>query len=104
MRIMKKTDMTIPDNQRIDEEKYKSLLQYIRLNVTEKYDFPQEIVQVDGVTVETLGNFSASTGKPKSKKTFNVSAIVASALSGKEVLKYKAELPPCKNRVLYIDT
>ena len=104
MRIMKKTDMTLPDNHRIDEEKCKSLLQYIRLNVTEKYDFPQEIVQVDGVTVATLGNFSASTGKPKSKKTFNVSAIVASALSGKEVLKYKAELPPCKNRVLYIDT
>ena len=76
MRIMKKTDMTLPDNHRIDEEKYKSLLQYIRLNVTEKYDFPQEIVQVDGVTVATLGNFSASTGKPKSKKTFNVSAIV----------------------------
>ena len=101
---MKKTDMTLPDNHRIDEEKCKSLLQYIRLNVTEKYDFPQEIVQVDGVTVATLGNFSASTGKPKSKKTFNVSAIVASALSGKEVLKYKAELPPCKNRVLYIDT
>ena len=72
--------MTLPDNHRIDEEKCKSLLQYIRLNVTEKYDFPQEIVQVDGVTVATLGNFSASTGKPKSKKTFNVSAIVASAV------------------------
>lgn len=99
-----KADMTIHDNHRIDEEKYRSLLKYIRLNVTEKYDFPQEIVQIDGVTIATLGNFSASTGKPKSKKTFNVSAIVASALSGKEVLKYKADLPPCKNRVLYIDT
>ena len=99
-----KTDMALPDNHRIDEEKYRSLLKYIRLSVTEKYDFPQEIVQIDGVTIATLGNFSASTGKPKSKKTFNVSAIVASALSGKEVLKYKAELPPCKNRVLYIDT
>ncbi len=99
-----KTGITFPDNHRIDEEKYKSLLKYIRLNVTEKYDFPQEIVQIDGVTIATLGNFSASTGKPKSKKTFNVSAIVASALSGKEVLKYKADLPSCKNRVLYIDT
>ena len=38
-----------------------------------------------GITIATLGNFSASTGKPKSKKTFNVSAIVASALSGKEL-------------------
>lgn len=60
--------MTIHDNHRIDEEKYRSLLKYIRLNVTEKYDFPQEIVQIDGVTIATLGNFSASTGKPKSKR------------------------------------
>lgn len=99
-----KDESIIPNNLRIDEEKYKSILKYIRLNVTEKYEFPQEIVRVDGVTIATLGNFSASTGKPKSKKTFNVSAIVASALSGKEVLKYKAELPACKNRILYIDT
>lgn len=99
-----RSNFMFPDTHRIDEAKYKSLLKYIRLNVTEQYDFPQEIVQIDGVTIATLGNFSASTGKPKSKKTFNVSAIVASALSGREVLKYKADLPPCKNRILYIDT
>ncbi len=92
------SDMAMPNNLKIDEEKYKSILKYIKLNVTDKYDFPQEIVQIDGITIATLGNFSASTGKPKSKKTFNVSAIVASALSGKEVLKYKANLPACKNR------
>ena len=98
------SDMAMPNNLKIDEEKYKSILKYIKLNVTDKYDFPQEIVQIDGITIATLGNFSASTGKPKSKKTFNVSAIVASALSGKEVLKYKANLPACKNKILYIDT
>ena len=59
---------------------------------------------MDGITIATLGNFSASTGKPKSKKTFNVSAIVASALSGKEVLRYKATLPKEKHKVLYVDT
>lgn len=63
--------MIQPNNYRIDEAKYKSLLKYIRLSVTEKYEFPQEIVQIDGVTIATIGNFSASTGKPKSKKTFN---------------------------------
>lgn len=57
---------------------------------------------MDGITIATLGNFSASTGKPKSKKTFNVSAIVASALSGKEVLRYKATLPNEKHKVLYV--
>lgn len=97
-------DMIHPNNYHIDEEKYKSILKHIRLRVTEKYEFPQEIVQIDGVTIATIGNFSASTGKPKSKKTFNVSAIVASALSGKEVLKYRAKLPSCKKKILYVDT
>lgn len=92
------------NKQRIDKLKYESLLKHIRLNVTEKYKFPPEIVQVHGTTIATVGNFSASTGKPKSKKTFNVSAIVAAALSGKVVLRYKAELPPDKQRILYIDT
>lgn len=63
-----RSNFMFPDTHRIDEAKYKSLLKYIRLNVTEQYDFPQEIVQIDGVTIATLGNFSASTGKPKSKK------------------------------------
>ena len=92
------------NKQRIDKTRYEALLKHFRLNITEKYVFPPEIVQVHGTTIATVGNFSASTGKPKSKKTFNVSAIVAAALSGKEVLRYKAELPPDKQRILYIDT
>ena len=92
------------DNRRIDKVRYDSLRKHFELLVTEKYEFPPEIVKVDGTTIAIIGNFSASTGKPKSKKTFNVSAIVASALSGKEVLRYTAKLPPNKRRVLYIDT
>lgn len=92
------------NNKRIDKVRYDSLLKHFKLSVTEKYEFPPEIVKVDGTTIATIGNFSASTGKPKSKKTFNVSAIVAAALSGKEVLRYVAKLPPNKCRVLYIDT
>ena len=53
--------MIQPNNYRIDEAKYKSLLKYIRLSVTEKYEFPQEIVQIDGVTIATIGNFSFKT-------------------------------------------
>ena len=40
----------------------------------------------------------------KQKKTFNVSAMVAAALSGKEVLNYTTDFPDGKNRILYIDT
>ena len=38
------------------------------------------------------------------KKTFNVSAIVAAALKNGTVLRYAAELPEEKRKVLYIDT
>ena len=41
---------------------------------------------------------------PKSKKTFNVCAIVAAAMKGGTVLNYSASLPPEKCGILYIDT
>ena len=63
----------------IDRSVYEQILQFIRLRVTETYAFPPEIVRVDDITIATLGNFSASVGKPKSKKTFNITAIVAAA-------------------------
>ena len=88
----------------IDRSVYEQILQFIRLRVTETYVFPPEIVRVDDITIATLGNFSASVGKPKSKKTFNITAIVASALSGKNVLRYNAHLPEGKHKVLYVDT
>ena len=65
---------------------------------------PTPILWVGDSTIATCGNFSASTGKAKSKKTFNISAIVAAALTNKKVLKYKAQLPAEKRRVIYFDT
>lgn len=97
-------DITKLGTLRIDEPMYKQLLKHIRLKVSEEYEFPPVIIQLKGVTVATLGNFSASVGKPKSMKTFNVSAITASALSGATVLNYTVTLPEGKKRILYVDT
>ena len=97
-------DITTLGNQRIDQKTFEQLLKHIKLKVTEEYSFPPEIITCGGATIATLGNFSASVGKPKSKKTFNVSAIVAAAISGKEILGYKAHLPENKKKILYIDT
>ena len=97
-------DITTLGGKRIDENTFKQLIKQIKLKITEDYKFPPEIITLSGATIATLGNFSASTGKPKSKKTFNVSAIVAACLSGKEILNYKASLPEGKKKILYIDT
>ena len=59
---------------------------------------------VDDSTIGTLGNFSASIGKAKSKKTFNVSAIAAAALKNGTVLHYRACFPEGKRKILYVDT
>ncbi len=89
---------------RITLETFHSIWQSILIRVTDKYKTPPEVISVGGSTIGTLGNFSASTGKGKSKKTFNVCAIVAAALSGREVLRYKANFPEGKRKVLYFDT
>ena len=63
-----------------------------------------EVLSIGDSAIGTLGNFSASIGKAKSKKTFNVSAIVAAALTNGTVLNYRASFPDDKRKILYIDT
>ena len=71
---------------------------------TERPDTPPQILKVDDCTIATFGNFSASTGKAKSKKTFNISAMVAAALTNGTVLNYHASLPDGKRKIFYFDT
>lgn len=60
------------------------------IKATDTYKTPPQIIWVDNSTIATLGNFSASTGKAKAKKTFNVSALVAASLANGKVLNYRA--------------
>jgi hypothetical protein len=83
---------------------FAELWQNARLLVTEEFTAPPVILRVGDSTVATLGNFSASTGKAKSKKTFNVCAIVASALTNSRILNYSASLPENKRKIIYVDT
>ncbi len=92
--------VTIKENIPLPIETWKSA----RLFVTDKFDSPPVILRIDDSIVGTLGNFSASTGKAKSKKTFNVCAIVAAALTNSTVLSYSVSLPPNKRKILYVDT
>lgn len=62
------------------------------------------VLRVDGSVIGTLGNFSASIGKAKSKKTFNVAALTAAAMTNDTVLHYRASFPEGKRGILYIDT
>ena len=89
---------------RPEEHRLSDILSSSQIRATDTYETPPQIIWIDNSTIATLGNFSASTGKAKSKKTFNVSAIVAASLAGKQVLNYRAHLPEGKRRILYVDT
>jgi hypothetical protein len=75
-----------------------------RLRITDEFTAPPVILRIDDSIIGTLGNFSASTGKAKSKKTFNICAIVASALCNSLVMNYRASVPENKRNILYVDT
>ena len=92
------------ETKEISAEEAIILWQASRLSLSKSYEKAPEILKVHGSVIGTLGNFSASIGKAKSKKTFNVSAIVAAALKNGTVLRYVAELPEDKRKVLYVDT
>ena len=89
---------------RITLDNFRRIWESILIRATDKYVTPPEVIRVGSSTIGTLGNFSASTGKGKSKKTFNVCAIVASAISGRKVLNYESSFPADKKRILYFDT
>ena len=80
------------------------LWQASRLSLSKIYEKVPEILKVQGSVIGTLGNFSASIGKAKSKKTFNVSAIVAASLKNGTVLGDVAGLPEKKRQDHYVDT
>ena len=63
-----KTKEEIGQGTAMTKEDFAALWKTIRLKVTDTYEVPPEILWVNGSTIGTLGNFSASTGKAKSKK------------------------------------
>lgn len=87
-----------------EEIRLSKILNDALIKATDTYENPPQIIWVDNSTIATLGNFSASTGKAKSRKTFNVSAIVAASLANGKVLNYHACLPEGKRKILYVDT
>lgn len=96
---MEKTNSNIPT-----PEELKAYIDESVISVTGTYDQSASVLMVDDFTIGTLGNFSASIGKAKSKKTFNVSAIAAAALINGTVLHCRACFPEGKRKILYIDT
>lgn len=86
------------------DEELESYLSKGEIKATDKIVVPQKILFVGDCTIATFGNFSASTGKAKSKKTFNISAMVAAAITNSTVLNYRACLPEGKRNILYFDT
>ena len=58
----------------------KELWHSSRLLITDKFEYPPVVIRIDESVIGTLGNFSATVGKAKSRKTFSVTAMTAAAL------------------------
>lgn len=93
---MDKTDIRIPT-----DEELTAYMEESAVSANGAYEQSPVVLMVDDAAIGTLGNFSASIGKAKSKKTFNVTAIAASALKNGTVLKYRSSFPEDKRTVLY---
>lgn len=59
------------------QARLEQMLREATIRPTDTYDMPPQIIWIDDSVISTLGNFSASVGKAKAKKTFNVSAYAA---------------------------
>jgi hypothetical protein len=83
---------------------FSEIWQNTSLRITDEFPAPPVVLRIDDSIIGTLGNFSASTGKAKSKKTFNICGIVAAALRNGMILNYNASFPDNKRTIIYVDT
>lgn len=100
----KSLEVSMLEKDNFSDEELESYLSKGEIKATDKVTIPPKILFVGDCTIATFGNFSASTGKAKSKKTFNISAMVAAAVTNTTVLNYRACLPEGKRKILYFDT
>ena len=91
----------------------KSLLEKARIDLTKKIEKPPVVLEVKEVGVHdvrmarlfTLGNFSAITGKAKSKKTFLMGIFASSLINNRHFSdKFVGRLPDNKPKIVYFDT
>ena len=100
----KSLEVSMLEKDDFSDEELESYLSKGEIKATDKVTIPPKILFVGDCTIATFGNFSASTGQAKSKKTFNISAMVAAAVTNTTVLNYRACLPEGKRKILYFDT
>ncbi len=91
------------------DSKLASIKKKYLLKITDEVKEPPiclSIVQDGKETIfGTLGNFSVISGKPKSRKTFFVSALAGATLvNNKTYLNIKQSFPKDKKKILYFDT
>ena len=97
-------EVSMLNKDNFSDEELESYLSKGAIRASDEITVPPKILFVGDCTIATFGNFSASTGKAKSKKTFNISAMVAAAVTNSTVLNYRACLPEGKRIILYFDT
>lgn len=90
--------------QQFEDKMLNELLDRFSINVDKTVSIQPFVIEVNGTVMATESNFSVSAGKQRSKKGLNALAIVAAALSSKQVLNYTVKLPKSRNKVLYVDT
>ena len=84
--------------------RYERMCNEAQLDIDKEVPPPPVAIYIGDSPACTFGNFSASIGKPKGKKTFNVSAMTAAAMTNSTILNYHGNMPPNQNGILYFDT
>jgi len=66
--------------------RYERMCNEAQLDIDKEVPPPPVAIYIGDSPACTFGNFSASIGKPKGKKTFNVSAMTAGAMTNSTIL------------------
>ena len=83
-----------------ESDRYNKLCREAQLDIDKEVPPPPVAIYIG----DSPACFRAPIGKPKGKKTFNVSAMTAAAMTSSTILNYRGNMPPNQNGILYFDT
>lgn len=98
--------LKIPEKNNYSDIDYSELVNKLSINIEHEYHHPPIVINIiqnnERFRFGTLGNISVIGGKGKSRKTFFVSALLASALTGNKILNIKCNF--LNKQIVYFDT
>lgn len=95
------SNMSLPNK---DVEYVKKYFSAYRITLAQEIPQPVAVIKLGGRTIATVADMTTITGKAKARKSYFLSAVITAALNPSYYKLLEVNLPPGRDKIIWIDT